>query len=95
MNNYFNALKRKQADLILLVLESQGICADYIKNNNSFDILVKDTDEKLAVQILEKYFAENLNKEYKVSGPSLSWKSPAVFTIMTILSLIHIYTSFY
>ena len=94
MNNYFNELKRKQADLVLLVLESQGISADYIKNNNSFDILIKDTDEELAVQILEKYFAENITNEIKIFSPALSWKSPAIFTIMAMLSLIHFY-SFY
>ena len=92
MNNYFNGLKRKQADLVLLVLESQGISADYIKNNNSFDILIKDTDEELAVQILEKYFAENINNKYKAQASSLSWQSPAVLTIMTILILIHFYS---
>ncbi|MCK5311229.1 MAG: rhomboid family intramembrane serine protease [Desulfobacteraceae bacterium] len=92
MENYFNSLKRQQADLVLLVLESQGIHADYIKDNNSFDIIIKDTDEELAIQILKKYFAENLNKEYKVSEPPLSWKSPAVFILLTILSLIHFYS---
>ena len=92
MKNYFIELKREQADIVLLVLESQGISADYMKHNNSFDILIKDTDEEFAVQILEKYFAENKYKKYKVSGPSLSWKSPAIFFIMTILSLIHFYS---
>lgn len=94
MKNYFTALKKKQANLVLLVLESQGINVDYIKHNDSFDIIIKDADEKIAVQILEKYFTENKNRREKSKTilPALSWKSPAIFTIMIMLILIHFYS---
>ena len=65
MKNYFTKLKKKQANLILLVLASQGISADHIKQEDFFDIIIKDADEKIAVQILEKYFLENKNRQDK------------------------------
>ncbi|MCK5542316.1 MAG: rhomboid family intramembrane serine protease [Desulfobacterales bacterium] len=94
MKNYFNSLKREQADLVLLVLASQKIRTDFTKNNGSFNIIIKNTDEKIATQILEKYFTENKTRQIKHLSPrsSLSWKSPAVLTIMTILCLIHFYS---
>jgi membrane associated rhomboid family serine protease len=94
MKNYFNALTRKQADLVLLVLASQKISVDFSKNNYSFNIIIRDTDEKIAVQILEKYFSENRirKNDYKDKRLELSWKSPAVFAIMAMLALIHSYS---
>ena len=93
MRNYFNELTREQANLILLVLASQKIDADFEKDNDYFNIIIKDADEKIAAQILEKYFTENKIKKIKyiAMGSSLSWKSPAILTIMTTLCLIHFY----
>jgi len=91
MEDYFTELRRKEADLVLLVLASQGISADYVKKNDSFDIIIKNRDEKIAGLAIEKFFAENNNAEQKYSEPPLSWQSPAVFIIMIALSLIHYY----
>ena len=93
MENYFNALKREQANLVLLVLESQRISSNFTKNNDSFDIIIKDKDKQIATQILEKYFIENktIKNKYQDSKLHLSWKSPAVFAIMAMLAFIHVY----
>jgi len=94
MKNYFNELNREQANLVILVLASQKISADFTKNNDSYNIIIKNEDEKIATQSLEKYFAENRIKRVKfiALGSSLSWKSPAILIIMTILCLIHFYS---
>ena len=91
MKKYFTDLKRKEADIVLLVLESQGIDTDYTKTTNSFDIIIHDKDKKTAALILDKYFTENIDNNYTVIQPHLSWKSPAILTIMTILSIMHFY----
>ena len=91
MKNYFTELKRKEANIVLLVLESQGINADYTKTTNSFDIIIQDKDKKTAALILNKYFTENKNNDRVILRPPLSWKSPAILTIMTILSIMHFY----
>ncbi len=94
MENYFNALKKEQANIVLLVLASQKITADFSQDNGSYNITINEKDEKVANQILEKYFTENKDRKinYIESGLSLSWKSPAVFTIMIMLSLVHFYS---
>ncbi|MCD4742553.1 MAG: rhomboid family intramembrane serine protease [Desulfobacteraceae bacterium] len=94
MENYFNTLKKEQANLVLLVLASQGISANFTRDNDSFDIVMKNADEKIATQILEKYFTENkaIKENFQNSKLHLSWKSPAVFAIMAMLAFIHIYS---
>lgn len=94
MEDYFKALEREQADIVLLVLASQKISADFIKQNDFFDIIINDADEKIAAQILKKYFTENRpgKNKYIDQYLFLSWRSPAIFTIMTILCLIHFYS---
>jgi membrane associated rhomboid family serine protease len=92
MQKYFNELNKKQADLVLLILESQGINADSVKASKTFDIIVKERDEKFAVETLNKYFTENTNLKEKVAVAHFSWRSPAVFLIMLFLCIVHLYS---
>ncbi len=94
MQNYFHELSENQADFVLLVLESQGINADYTKDNNSFNIILNETDKEKAGQILKEQFAEarDRREKYKAIQLPLSWKSPMIFTILIMLSLIHFYS---
>ncbi len=94
MVNYFNGLKKKQANIVLLVLASQKVKADFTQNNGSYNITIDEKDEKVANQSLEKYFTENkINKnKYIESELSLSWNSPAVLIIMIMLCIVHFYS---
>ncbi len=63
MMEHLNNLTEKQADLSMLILESQGIKADFIQAGTNFDILVDDKEINLAIKIIDQFYQENL-KEY-------------------------------
>lgn len=100
MERIFTNLARERADLILLILASQGIQAWAEKNIPSqfaqaetFDILVSWEKRRSALKSIDLYFQENKNfrlleslQEFEIS----SFKAPAAFVIMGLLLAIHL-----
>ncbi len=100
MEKIFNGLPRKKADLILLILASQGIThrvekqlGQHRSDPGQFDILVPREQAGAAFKSVDQYFRENkffrLPKkiqEVKIS----SFNAPAAYVIMVLLIAIHL-----
>jgi rhomboid protease GluP len=101
MERIFKNLPRKKADLILLILASQGIIARLEKqlpphgSNQAlqFDILVPGEHRERACKNVDQYFRENkffgLPKkiqEFEIS----SFNAPAAYVIMALLFAVHL-----
>lgn len=100
MERIFTNLARERADLILLILASQGIQARAEKNISAifvqaeaFDILVPWEKRRSALKSIDLYFQENKNfrpletlQEFEIS----SFKAPAAFVIMGLLLCLHL-----
>ena len=92
MKKIFNDLSDKKTDLIVLILSSQKIETSVERVNNSFNILVNETDVKKALSMVNAYYKENKFfrlKQKLQQIPISSFKSYTAFCIMGLLLFIH------
>ncbi|MCP3944357.1 MAG: rhomboid family intramembrane serine protease [Desulfobacteraceae bacterium] len=99
MEIIFKSLPQKKADLILLILESQGIITRVEKRLTPtnqilvFDILVPREHRAAAVKSIDQYFQENkfFNLKNKLSNIEISsFNVPTAYVIMALLVAIHL-----
>ncbi|MCF8044848.1 MAG: rhomboid family intramembrane serine protease, partial [Desulfarculaceae bacterium] len=97
MTDRLNHLTRKEADLAVLVLKSQGIEPYIERTGGMFRVIVEPEETEQAQSILELYYRENRPEE-KTNGPPplpLTWKSATAFCIMGLLALVHFFAIFH
>lgn len=99
MERIFENLPRKKADLILLILSSQGIIAKVDRPPSPpgapgrFDILVPRQQACRAAKNVDQYYRENIFLRLpREIGPIKisSFNTPAAYAIMVLLLAIHI-----
>lgn len=106
MKSIFTDLPGKKADLILLILASQGIEAQAINSRSMesrvekktsaidrFNIMVHPEKRKAAVESVDQYFRENKNFRLLAKLQDFeisSFISPAAFIIMALLLSTHL-----
>jgi len=99
MERIFENLPRKKADLILLILSSQGIIAKVEQPcsppgaKGKFDILVPQQHALRAAKNVDQYYRENIFLRLpKEIGPIKisSFNTPAAYAIMVLLLTIHL-----
>ena len=97
MTDRLNHLTRKEADLAVLVLESQGIEPIIERTGGMFRVIVEPEETEQAQIILDTYYRENRPAETS-NGPqplTLSWKSATTFCIMGLLGMVHFFAIFH
>ncbi len=89
MKDYLNNLTEKQANLFILVLESQGITCTFMQNGSLFDIKVRDEDKARAIEALEKFYKENLktNNSYIQFSSLFAEKSIMIFSVLVLAAI--------
>lgn len=97
MTDRLNHLTRKEADLAVLVLKSQGI-EPYIEHTGGmFRVIVEPEELERAGTILDTYYMENLPEE-KSNEPEplpLTWKSATAISIMGLLAVVHLFAIYH
>jgi membrane associated rhomboid family serine protease len=90
----FTDLPEKKADLMVLILSSQGIETAVEKTeDNVFDVLVAGPDMAAARESVDAYTRENRFFRFKhpvKNFPISSFKSPTALVIMGVLWLVHL-----
>ena len=98
MEKIFTNLSAKKADLIILILTSQGIEISIEKHNNLFDIMLNMEDKEKSLLTIDSYYHENKFfriKQQLQNFPISSFKSNTVFIIMGLLIFIHAVCIYY
>ncbi len=88
----FSDLPSKKADLIVLVLTSQGILSRADRTGPWYAVSVLPQDREKALNAVNAYFSENRFFNLKQPASSFemsSFQSVPAFTIMVLLSFIH------
>ncbi len=91
-NSLLSALTRKEAELVSLVLASQGIQSQQVSRDDRFDIRVSDADHQRAIETLSDYYRENRDTKRPEKLDFLAenpFKSITAFVIMCTICLIH------
>ena len=97
MTDRLNHLTRKEADLAVLVLKSQGIEPYIEQTGTMFHVVVEPWETEQAETILDLYDRENLPEE-KTNEPEplpLTWKSATAISIMGLLALVHFFAIYH
>lgn len=97
MTDRLHHLTRKEADLAVLVLKSQGIEPYIERADGMFSVIVEPEEVQRAEIILETYYRENRPEE-KTNEPEplpLTWKSATAICIMGLLALVHFFAIYH
>ncbi len=90
MKKHLNNLTEKQTNLFILVLESQGIKVDFIRNETNFDLLIDEKDVDSAIKAITKFHRENLKihdqNEIDLFSMPLE-KSVVIFSVLVLTAI--------
>jgi len=91
MNKLLGNLTEKQANLFILILESQGISADFTRKDGVFDIIINDRDRQGAERAITKFLKENVKKNNKNTPEisSLYIEKPVMIFSVFVLAAIY------
>ncbi len=94
----FGRLSAKKADLIVLILASQGIGSNVVKEGRTFSIRVRHRDVKQSLAVMDLYFKENRffgTRPLPAPLDASSFKSATALFIISLLWIIHWGALFY
>ncbi len=98
MDDPFSMLSRKEADLVLLVLASQGIIAHSERENRFFNVVVDHPQQQeRAEKVLRQYYAENrkTGDDPRIPAFPLSWRSQTTIVMMLLLVAVHFFAVYH
>ena len=90
MKTHLTNLTEKQTNLFILVLESQGIKVDFIRNETDFDLLIDEKDVDSAINAITKFHRENLklNDQNEMDLFSMPLeKSVMIFAVLVLTAI--------
>ena len=86
----YSSLPQKRADLLILILASQNIPVQAIRNAHRFDLYVHKKDRSNAMDSIQQYDAEN--RLFRMRPPPIPpsfFLNRTTFIIMLIMCLVH------
>ena len=89
MDESLNNLTLKQADLYILILESQGVEVDFEQRGDVFDIMVNEDKRSEAVYLIAEFYKENFKRENKNKPALPPVKKTAIISTVFVLAAIY------